>query len=363
MQKLFIIITLLISSLSPMLGNAQESFNQNPSEIITEYIRGSVIDTSIDENGLILYQTELTNGEIISVDSFGEPIALGDKIFLEYFPQEDIYNFVTVNRNTPLYILLGIFVFGIIILAGKKGARSLVSLGFSFLILFLVLVPLLLQGYNPLWTTLGFGLAVLFLSIFVTHGFNRQSLVSFIGAVSSIIVSVILLTGVEYMVPLTGLINDSIQFLDFETQGILDLYGIVSAGIIIGILGVLDDITITQVAVVRELSSENLLSKKQVFLKSLRVGRDHISSLVNTLVFAYVGATLPLIMFIQILEIPFFVLISQEFIFVEIIRSLIGAIGLTLAVPVTTYLAVFIFQKSIIRDKEAIASACAHHHN
>src|SRR5690606_34507917 len=98
---------------------------------------------------------------------------------------------------------------------------------------------------------------------------------------------------------------------------------------------------------VRELSSDNTLSKKNIFTKALNVGKDHIASLVNTLVFAYVGATLPLIMFIALLKVPIVVLLSQEFIFVEIARSLIGAIALTIAVPVTTWLAVFVFLKPI----------------
>ena len=128
-------------------------------------------------------------------------------------------------------------------------------------------------------------------------------------------------------------------------------------------MGVLDDITITQVAVVRELSSDTTLNRKDIFTKALRVGRDHISSLVNTLVFAYVGATLPMIMFITLLEIPVYILLSQEFIFIEIIRSLIGAIALTLAVPVTTWLATHVLLRSIQKDSCDIESPCAHHNH
>jgi len=159
------------------------------------------------------------------------------------------------------------------------------------------------------------------------------------------------------------LINDEIQFLNFENTVPLDLVRIISASIIIGILGVLDDITITQVAVVRELSSDVSLKNTDIFVKALRVGKDHISSLVNTLVFAYVGATLPMILFVSLLEVPWFVLISQEFIFIEIIRSFIGAIALTLAVPLTTWLATHVFLNKIKTDKHDMHSACAHGHH
>ena len=162
---------------------------------------------------------------------------------------------------------------------------------------------------------------------------------------------------------LTGLINDHIQYLSFEVEETLNLVRIVSASIIVGILGVLDDITITQVAVVRELSTDERLTPKDLFQKALRVGRDHIASLVNTLVFAYLGASLPMVMFITFLDIPLPILLSHEFIFVEVIRSLVGAIALTLAVPVTTWLAAYVFLPSIQRDATAIDAACAHHHH
>lgn len=361
MQKLLIIIVLGFFSFTAL---AQETeIAEKQSLPYGEYQSGTVINISEDENGRTLYQTKMKNGEVYDVDTYGEEISIGSKVFIEYFPEEDYFNYITVDRSTPIALLLIIFVASIIILAGKKGIRSLLSLGASFLLLFLGLVPLLIRGYDPLWTTLIFGLCVLFLSIFVTHGFNRQSLVSFIGSFSSIIIAVVLLQLALSMVPVTGLINDHIQYLNFELNNSLNLVRIVSAGIIIGILGVLDDITITQVAVVRELSSDTSLSKKDIFTKALRVGRDHISSLVNTLVFAYMGATLPLIMFVALLDIPFIILIGQEFIFIEIIRSLVGAIALTIAVPVTTYLAVFIFLSAIGRDTQSLESACGHTHH
>lgn len=359
MQKLLNIIIIVFIGLFSLPVFAQESFELD--EFQSEYISGTVIDIQEDENGLVLYETRLSNNNRIQLDSYGEDISVGSSVFIEYFPNTDSYNFVTVNRNRSLLFLLSVFIVSIILLAGKKGLRSLGSLAISILLLLLVLVPLLIQGFNPILLTLVFGLCILFVSIFITHGFNYQSLVSFLGSLSSIIVAVILIYFVTEFSSLTGLINDEIQFLSFEAEKTLDLVRIVSASIIIGVLGVLDDITVTQVAVVRELSSDTTLSPKNIFAKALRVGRDHISSLVNTLVFAYVGATLPMIMFISLLEIPFMILISQEFIFIEIIRSLIGAIALTLAVPITTWLASYPFMKAIKKDSCTLDSACAHH--
>ena len=328
------------------------------------YVSGRVIDVyDDDEQGQKIYITQLKDGSIIELDSYGESIPVGERIYLEYFKDQDLYNFVTVNRNHSTVLLLLIFITSIIFLTKKKGVRSLLSLLVSMIVLFFGLVPLLLNGFDPVWTTIIFGLCVLFLSIFFTHGFNRQSLVSFLGSFGSILLGIFLIHFITEITSLTGLINEEIQFLSFEVENSINLVRLVSASIIIGILGVLDDITITQVAVVRELSSNHELKRNTIFTKALRVGRDHISSLVNTLVFAYLGATLPMIMFISLLDIPFLILISQEFIFVEIIRSLIGAISLTLAVPLTTWLAVYVFLGAIKKDACSLESPCGHHHH
>lgn len=358
MYKLLTIVLICISFFS---GSARVFAQENIYE--SDYISGTVMSISEDENGYILYQTTLSDGTVIDLDTFGEPLSVDNKVYVEYIPDLDTYNFITVNRNFALSALLLLFVVSILLLAGKKGLRSLGSLTLSMILLLMVLVPLLINGYDPIWLTVIFGLCVLFLSIFITHGFNYQSLVSFLGSLISIILALVLIWFVTEFSSLTGLINDEIQFLSFEVEKAINLVRIVSASIIIGILGVLDDITITQVAVVRELSSDTTLSKKDIFVKALRVGRDHISSLVNTLVFAYIGATLPMIMFVALLEIPFMVLISQEFIFIEIIRSLIGAIALTLAVPLTTWLATHVFMKAIHKDTCTIESPCAHHNH
>ena len=358
MRKLLITLFIIFLSLN---ASAQTPDTENEVSLESSYISGQVIDIVQDEHGFNVYKTKLKNGSLVDIDTDGEPVPINATIYIEHFLETGNYNFVTVNRNNSLILLFLLFVGSIIILAKKKGIRSLGSLFISMLLLFFGLVPLLLSGADPILVTLFFELGVLFLSIFVTHGFNYQSLVSFIGSFVSILLAIVLISLVTKFSSLTGLVSDEIQFLSFESEKVLNLVQIISASIIIGVLGVLDDITITQVAVVRELSSDTKLTKSNIFTKALRVGRDHISSLVNTLVFAYVGATLPMIMFISLLEIPFFVLLSQEFIFIEIIRSLIGAIALTLAVPVTTWLATHVFLNAIHKDACTLDSACAHH--
>lgn len=357
MRRLFIVLILFLA-ITPF-AFAQELHD----EFQREYVFGTVTNIFTNENGLDLYEVRLSSGDLVEIDTTGEVVEVGTSVYLEHLPQQEVYNFLTVHRTTPLILMVILFILSILILAGKKGVRSLVSLSVSIALLFFVLIPLLMSGVDPLLATVLCGLGILSISIFVTHGFNYQSFVSFAGSFASILVALVLIMLVNRYSSLTGLISDEIQYLSFEMQNTLDLVKIISASIVVGVLGVLDDITITQVAVVRELSEDAKLSRVNLFQKALNVGKDHIASLVNTLVFAYVGATLPLIMFISLLNIPFYILLSQEFIFIEVMRSLIGAIALTLAVPLTTWLATHIFLKHIKKDTHTIESACGHTHH
>lgn len=359
MQNMFkklalaIFFFLLFSSYTSAESMQEENF---------QYSRAEILSTQLDENDRKMYLASFSDGREFLLDSYGRDLEKGDKVFVEH-NGVDQYYYISLNRSPIIIVLILLFVFALVFLAGRKGLKALLSLFLSFILLFFVFIPMLVAGFDPIWTTLLFGTFVLAVSLFLTHGFNHQSLTSFLGSLSSIVFAAILLYLVVEFSRLSGLLSDDIQYLQLELGESLKMVRLVSAGIIIGILGVLDDITITQVAVVRELSSQKGISPYEIFKRALRVGRDHISSLVNTLVFAYIGATLPMIMLVSLMSTPWYILLSQEFIFIEIIRSLIGALALTLAVPITTWLASFVFLKSIHGDNCSVESACAHHHH
>lgn len=356
MQKLFSKILIFLSLFS-------FGFFASAQEFEVEYERARVIGSHLDENETLVYDVKTNKGYETSIYSFGLELKEGNRIFIEKDQGGDQYFFTSVDRSGTLIFLVVFFVLAIILLARKKGLKALFSLALSFALLFFVLVPLLIRGYDPVWTSLFFGTLVLALTIFLTHGYNKQSLSSFLGSLISIIFASGLLYFVVKASSLSGYLSEDIQYLSIELENGINLVRLVSAGIIIGVLGVLDDITITQVAVVRELALAGGKDKKSIFAAALRVGRDHVSSLVNTLVFAYVGAALPLIMLVSIMPLPWFVLLSKEFIFVEIVRSLVGVLALMLAVPVTTWISVYIFKDAIIKDEHTVESACAHHHH
>jgi len=164
---------------------------------------------------------------------------------------------------------------------------------------------------------------------------------------------------------LSGFGSDASVYLNFATDGKLDFAGLLLGSIIIGILGVLDDVSITQSSVVQELKAANpALQGKELYTRAIRVGRDHVASLINTLALAYVGVALPLVLFLSTSEAPLGQLFNQEIVAAEIVRIIIGSIGVILAVPFTTALAAWWFGTRGVREGEVVPTApCGHRHH
>jgi len=273
----------------------------------------------------------------------------GDRIFINRLVSIDgaeYYQFKDVDRRFSLLWLALLFAILLIWFAGRQGLRALFSLALSVVAILFVLVPALLKGYNPIWVSLAVSGIILALVFFITHGFNRRSLIAFSGTFGAVFFTCILATFWVEAMRLTGLSSDASIYLNFSTQGELDFTGLLLGSIIIGILGVLDDVSITQASVVQELKAANhKLSFLELYKRAIRVGRDHVASLVNTLALAYVGVSLPLIMFLTQSDAPFGMIINQELVATEMLRIMVGSIGLILAVPLTTLLAAWWFAR------------------
>src|SRR5690606_32774822 len=179
---------------------------------------------------------------------------------------------------------------------------------------------------------------------FGTHGFSPLSVIAFGGTIGAVLVTSVVAWWFVEMLRLTGYGSDASVYLTFATNGELDLVGLLLGSIIIGVLGVLDDISITQASVVRELKAANsALPAIELYRRAIKVGRDHVGSLVNTLALAYVGAALPLVLLFSTSDAPLFFTLNQEVVAAELARILIGSIGLILTVPLTTGLAAWWF--------------------
>jgi uncharacterized membrane protein len=266
---------------------------------------------------------------------------------------DDIYANLTVNadgtgsltffdyqRATPMWILTIIFIGAVLLLGRWRGLGAIAGLAASLLVIVKFLLPSILEGHTPVMVAIVTSSLIAFIALYLAHGVNISTSVALLGTFASLAVTALLSLLFVGWSNLTGLSDESALFL--TSLGVkVDLQGIVLAGFVIGALGVLDDVTVTQVSAVEELrAAQPGLAPAQLYRSAVTIGRDHISSTVNTLFLAYAGAALPLLLLFTQANQSVSSLAGREVIATEIIRSLVGSIGLVSAVPITTWLAV-----------------------
>jgi len=304
-------------------------------------------------------------GEIITFEIDYVTLASGDNIYLTHVRSIDgieTYIFKDVNRQGPTWLLLGLFILLLVVFAGKQGVRALLSLALSVGAIIFLLIPALLAGYEPVLASFMIASLILAIVLFGTHGLNAMATLAFVGTFSAVLCTSVIAWWFVKIMRLTGFGSDASVYLNFATRGELDFAGLLLGSIIIGILGVLDDVSITQVSVVQELKHASPgLGAKDLYQRAIRVGRDHVGSLVNTLALAYVGVALPLVLLFATSEASVWFSLNQEVVAAEIARIIIGSMGLILAVPLTTIVAAWWFAEHEVDDK--LNSSHGHHHH
>lgn len=326
-------------------------------------ITGTGASATVQESRIELLQGE-REGEIVTLISEKIVLEVGDNIYVNRvidISGAEYVTFADFERRPVMFFVAALFVLMLLIFSGWQGVRAILSLAGSIAAIFFLLVPALLAGYNPAITSVAVAAIVMVFVLFGTHGVNPRTIIAFAGTYSAVMITGAIAYFSVDLMRLTGFSSDASVYLNFATNGQLDLAGLLLGSIIIGILGVLDDVSITQASVVQELKRANSKLKfKDLYGRAIRVGKDHIGSLVNTLALAYVGVSLPLILLYAKTESSFFTSLNQEVIAVEIIRIIIGSIGLILAVPMTTLAAAWWFNDRTV-DSEEIAEHCHSH--
>lgn len=350
-----------------VFNEVQETVKARVLEILSESERaiiGTGATTSVQSVRIELLEGAKA-GTVTSFDNDLVQLQSGDVIFvtrLEYMDGYEEVVFKDVERRPQLFLIAGIMFVLVIAFAGWQGLRSLLSLALSMAAILFILVPALLAGYSPAWVSLGVSAAILSIILFFTHGFRPHVVIAFFGTLSAVAITCLLSWWSVTSLRLTGFSDDATVFLNFATGGGLDFTGLLLGSMIIGLLGVLDDVAITQASVVHELRRANdQLSMYELYQRAIRVGRDHIGSLVNTLALAYVGASLPLVLLFARANSDWFLAVNQEIIAAELLRIIIGSIGLVLAVPFTTIIAAWYFRHKTVT--ETVESACGHGHH
>jgi uncharacterized membrane protein len=254
--------------------------------------------------------------------------------------QVDPYSFSDFERGRPLVLLA--VVFALLVIAGGRlrGARALVGLVVSLAIVLVFIVPSIVEGNSALEVALIGSLAIMLTTISLAHGLGAKTLAASLGTATSLLLTAALASAFTELAHLTGASSEEAIFVRATSGAEISLQGLLLAGMVIGALGVLDDVTVTQASTVMAVKHANPgFSFRPLLESGLSVGRDHVAATVNTLVLAYVGASLPVLLIFSIGNTPFVDAVNLEAVAEQIVAMLVGSIGLIAAVPVTTALA------------------------
>jgi uncharacterized membrane protein len=252
------------------------------------------------------------------------------------------YYFADYQRRTPLTLLALLFAVAVVAVARWRGFAALVGLVITALVLVRFLIPAILDGQSPVYAALVASAVILFVVIYAAHGVSTRTTTALFGTLASLALTAMLAALFVALTHVTGLASDETTSLQ-SAVGDVSLSGLILAGVVIGSLGVLNDVTVTQASAVWEVHAANpTRPRRELYRSGMRVGRDHIASTVYTLVLAYAGASLPLLILFSVAGQKLTNVLTGDLVAVEIVRTLVGSIGLVAAVPFTTALAALI---------------------
>ena len=286
-----------------------------------------------------------------------EPYSIGDEVVVARFTgPAGGAAFIAEPWRVPLLGLVGAaFAAVVLIVGGLRGARSLVALALTLAVVIKLVVPLLLRGVDPILLAVGGGALVTIATLLLTEGWGRVTAAALFGTLGALAVTAGLAAVFSAAAAFTALQgSEEIAFLIPLVGERIDLQGILLAATVLGALGVLDDVTVTQAATVEQLHhADPTAGARSVMARAMRVGRSHIAATVNTLVLAYLGAGLPLLLLFALGGQDPVTVLNSEIVAVEVIRALVGSIGIVAAVPLTTMVAVGLIVRASPRSAGA----------
>jgi len=302
-----------------------------------------VLDQNISVNTALA--KELRQGATIIVQSQKTPGA-PDQFFIA-----DVYRLPMVLYAAIAFVIVAIF------LTGKKGIGAMLGLVISVIVILGFIVPQILNGRDALEISILGSLIILLVTTYLAHGVSKATSIAIISTGISLIITYFLAQGFVYITHLSGLGNEDVYTLEMMPGSSINPRGLLLGGIIIGTLGALNDMTVTQVTTIFALWHENKKQTlRQLFTQGFAIGKQHILSLVNTLVLAYAGSALPIFVYLVLnpQKLPIWVIINSETMSEEIVRAIVGSMGLMIAVPIATFLAAYLATEKFV-DKNIVA--------
>ena len=312
--------------------------------------------TSVDEGAppvptaKVLILEGARQGEVLDAQIEGPG---GSQLIGDYKPGDEVVVSITRSadeaapyvavadrwRVVPLGLLVGLFAVAVVAVGGWRGARALVALGLTIAIILKILLPLIIRGVPPLPLAVVTAAGITAITILLTEGRSRASLAAILGTSAALAIAGLLAAAATAAASFTYSAGSDLAFLVTLSGSGLDLRGVLLAAMLLGAVGVLDDVTVTQAVVVEELASRSSLRGRALFMSAHAIGRSHIGATVNTLFLAYVGAALPLLVVLLVSHPPLALVTNSEDIATEIVRTLAGSLGIVAAVPLTTFIA------------------------
>jgi uncharacterized membrane protein len=269
---------------------------------------------------------------------------VGDKVLVQRSTNvegKEIYYVTDFVRRGYLYLLGAIFCLIIVLIGRKKGIKSLIGLIVSFIIIIKFILPKIIDGSNPLYIGLIGAFLILTIIIYLTEGLNKKSHLAVLSVFISLFITLIFSWLFTKLTRLSGLSQEDAVFLIGMTKTAINFQGLLLAGMLIGAVGVLDDVIVSQIEVVKQIKEINpQMDNGKVFKAAFKVGNTHLGTMVNTLFLTYAGASLPLLLLFTIQQEPFLSfsqIINNEMIATEIVRTFVGSIGVALSMPIATY--------------------------
>jgi uncharacterized membrane protein len=289
----------------------------------------------------ILMEMDYGRRQILSNTVYLQP---GDNVLVTIGARPDgvlVVYFVDFVRADSILWLTAIFVAVILVISRGKGLRSLLSMAFSLLVIIGYIIPHILAGEDPLWVSIVGSVILLGVTLYLTYGWNLKTHAAVVSMIFVLLITATLAGLFVIFTRLTGSGDENALFLMQMLDTQINLRGLLLGGMIIGALGVLDDLVATQASAVFELHRANeSLGFRALFQSAMRIGQDHVAATVNTLVLAYAGAALPMLLLFSLGRGNYGLLVNYQFIAEEIVRTLVGSLGLVTAVPLTTAIAV-----------------------
>jgi len=300
-------------------------------KILSGKYKNKIVETENSFSGNIVYDI---------------PVEKGDKVvvFIEEIDGNLQVYITDYSRDTYIYYLLVIFIMTLIAVGKNNGVKTIITLLLTFLSIFKILLPLILKGLNPIPITILISTTITILTLLIISGFNKKSFSAIIGTISGVIIAGLLAFIIGTKVKLTGLSSEEATMLLYIPQNIdFNFKDLLFSGILLGALGAVMDVSMSISSSIDEINKVNPnLSSKELFVSGMNVGKDIMGTMSNTLILAYTGSSVPLILLFMAYDTSLIKIMNLDIVATEIIRSLAGSIGLILTIPITSFVATYL---------------------